>query len=207
MQNTRRGILEYLRDHGSGTVDDLAKAVGLAPVTVRHHLGVLRRRGLLRTATESVGRGRPHYVFSLSPAGAEVLADDRYQALALRLLDAMKGEDDGGRTQGFFRDMAAEIAEAHRGEFENEPIESRMSALASILSDEGFTVRWECANGGFLLHQLGCPYHELSDEHAEVCLMDLELIRRVSGGRVSRESWRRTGDEVCVVRVQVADDG
>ena len=44
MQKTRRLILDYLKEHGQATVDELAEILGLNSVTVRHHLDILRRQ-------------------------------------------------------------------------------------------------------------------------------------------------------------------
>ena len=54
MQTTRQKIVELLRELGQATVEELADAVGLTQMAVRHHLNVLRGENLV--ATSSVRR-------------------------------------------------------------------------------------------------------------------------------------------------------
>ena len=201
MQQTRFGILEYLRERGTGTVEALAQAVGLAPVTVRHHLGVLRARGYVIAETESVGRGRPRYVFSLSPRGAEALIDNGYKTLATRLLGAMKERDDDEPAR-FFRELAQRLADEHRAEFVGQPIEKRVEMLVRLLGKEGFAARWEQDGHCYVIRQIGCPFHDLGSQHSEVCIMDLELVRSITGGHIARDRWRLSGDDLCEVRIR-----
>ncbi len=200
MQNTRRYILEYLRDHGSGTVDSLSDAVELAPVTVRHHLGVLRKRGLVEAGKESVGRGRPRHVFALTAPGAELLIDDGYEALASRLIDHIKTNEDLPADK-LFAGMADDLLAEHGAELNGASIEDRLDLAALVLGRQGYTTHWEPDGDGFLVRQLACPFHSLASRHHEVCSMDLRLVAAATGGKVVREDWRQAGALVCTMRV------
>ena len=61
MQSTRTYILQLIRDEGRVTVDRLAEKLGLSPMTIRHHLALLQRDGLVQAEVmPSPGRrGRP----------------------------------------------------------------------------------------------------------------------------------------------------
>lgn len=206
MHESRRRILEHLRESSTATVEDFAVATGLAPVTVRHHLNVLRERGLLDVGTEPVGRGRPRHLYRLSPEGAQSLSDERYDGLARRLLDMMMAGDRGAAEQ-LFRTMARGIAEEHRPRYEGRGLEARLDTVRTLLSEEGFAVEWERDGEDFLVRELACPYRTLSETHHEVCAMDEQLIAAVTGQRVTRERWRRDGESQCVYRVHAAPPG
>ena len=60
--STRDTILEAIKQANEATVDDLAKAADVSPVTVRHHLNSLQAEGLLRTHSVRRKVGRPYYV-------------------------------------------------------------------------------------------------------------------------------------------------
>lgn len=204
MQSTRRDILQYLREHGTGSVEELAEAVGLAPVTVRHHLHLLREDGLVDVAAEPAGRGRPRHVFRLSQAGGQaVVEDNRFAVLTARLLDAMRTADHN-QIEGVFAAMAETIADANRMAFAERPVETRLDAVVALLADEGFTTSWQPDGDGFVLHQLSCPFHALGDQHREVCCMDERLIEAVVGGAVERQEWRMDGGTTCVYRIRTA---
>ncbi|MFN8424178.1 MAG: helix-turn-helix domain-containing protein [Anaerolineae bacterium] len=202
MQSTRRAILDHLRQSGAASVEALAEAVGLAPVTVRHHLNLLREDGLVDVAAESVGRGRPRHVFRLSQAGGQAVVDDNpFAALTARLLDAMRAAD-RGQVEGVFAAMADTIAAEHTDAYAEQPIEARMDAVVALLAGEGFTTRWQREGDAFVLHQLSCPFHSLGGQHREVCCMDERLIEAVVGGQVEREEWRMDGAVTCVYRIR-----
>ena len=48
MQATRQRILEILKERNTATVEELAYDLGLTPVTIRHHLDILRSEGLVQ---------------------------------------------------------------------------------------------------------------------------------------------------------------
>ncbi len=202
MQDTRKRILDYLRTHGRAAVDPLAEHCGLAPVTVRHHLSVLRSRGLVVMDTEPVGRGRPRHVYRLSALGGEEVVEDRYRHMAVRLLEAMKA---GSRESAelFFKDMADRLVAERKAELLDQPIETRLDAVGALLGDEGFAVFWEQDGDSYLVREVACPFQGLGADHREVCCMDMHLLESLVGadGTVVRERWRLEGDDECVYRV------
>ncbi|NTU63973.1 MAG: ArsR family transcriptional regulator, partial [Chloroflexi bacterium] len=48
MQATRQRILEILKERGAATVEELGSDLDLTPVTIRHHLDILRNEGLIQ---------------------------------------------------------------------------------------------------------------------------------------------------------------
>lgn len=197
---SRRQILEHLRAHGRATIEELAAATGLAAVTVRHHLGVLRKGDLVEVSSAPVGRGRPRHVYRLSPEGARCLVPNGFQDLASQLLDALKSD---GRqpAEAFFRRMAERVAERHPEVAGASSPTGRLATLALLLTEEGFVVRWERDGEDILVHETACPYQQLGEAHREVCCMDEHLIELVTGGRVVREAWRLEGAEGCAYRI------
>ena len=62
MQATRRRILEILKIDNKATVMDLAEALDMAPVSVRHHLDILQGQDLVTSQVQhkrTVGRPEP----------------------------------------------------------------------------------------------------------------------------------------------------
>ncbi len=56
MQRTRRAILDYLKRKPGATLQELATAGGIAPITARSHLAILLDAGLVQ-ATDRCARG------------------------------------------------------------------------------------------------------------------------------------------------------
>ena len=106
-QTTRRTILDYLKEHGQSTVDELARVLKLNSVTVRHHLDILRSDELI---TDPVVRhrnrpGRPQYVYSLS-VKASTHFPKNYCELAAKLLEEVKSSTPPGGVNVIFEGVA-----------------------------------------------------------------------------------------------------
>lgn len=185
MQRTRQRILECLRERGSATIVELRHQVGLAEVTLRHHLGVLARQGLIWRQAPPRGRGRPRHVFALTPAGAGALHGDRYLVLAQRLLEAMNAVSPGS-AEAAVRQMARDVASAAAvGEVAS--AEERLNAAMRLLEQEGFTAQWSPTDGGYRMIVANCPYRDLAMTNKELCVFDADMLKIVTGLEVTPE--------------------
>lgn len=204
MHTTRRAILEYLRATGDASVDDLAANTGLAPVTVRHHLGLLKAQDLVAFDAEIRGRGRPRHVYHLTARGQAMTAGDPYQTLVMRMLDAAR-EQDRAAAERLFTSLGERIAEEHAAELEGLPVEERLDAVVRMMSAEGFVVCWTAeSDGSYLVQEIACPFETLGEVHRDVCCMDQRLLQVALKADVVRERWRLEGDSSCAFRIRIS---
>lgn len=198
-------------------VDELAGRLGICPMTVRHHLGVLERQGLVVAATQQQhGRpGRPRQQFNLTPAGAETFPSNTL-LLADWLVDEVKSELGSGRLES----MLYRIAERAAAEFEPPAPPSlarRLDQMVTFLNNRGYQAGWKMEDGTagrYLLWTGPCPYRWVARRHPELCALDHTLLARLSGGVVERlpaEKSESAGDCVYrlhwpLARTQPADD-
>ncbi|MEZ4678839.1 MAG: methanogen output domain 1-containing protein [Caldilineaceae bacterium] len=52
-------------------------------------------------------------------------------------------------------------------------------------------------NDTFVLHTYNCPYHELAQDHREICEMDEAMLREVLGSDVNLTSCMMDGHQGC----------
>ena len=52
-------------------------------------------------------------------------------------------------------------------------------------------------NGTIVLHTYNCPYHELAQDHREICDMDQKMIRQVLGSDVNLTECMMDGHGSC----------
>ena len=80
MQATRQQIIEFLKEKGQATVEELAATVNLTPMAVRHHLNVLQAEDLITSAAirRQSGPGRPSQVYQLTAAADGLFPVDYY---------------------------------------------------------------------------------------------------------------------------------
>jgi predicted ArsR family transcriptional regulator len=188
----RDAIVGALRDAPAGLdTKELAGEVGLHPNTVRWHLGLLERAGLVRAAPElRRGRGRPSVAWRLTSEGAAADRDE-YRLLATMLTGVVAGERDGearaydaGLRWG--RDMQA----AEPG-----------SSIVDLLDRQGFGAT--ACRGSIEMRR--CPFAALAEDAPQViCTLHRGIIdgalAAAGGGRVERlEPFVEPG--LCVARL------
>ena len=203
MHPVRQTILEILKRESHATVVELAQALNMAPVSVRHHLDLLIGDDLVYTprVRRRQGAGRPQQVYALTPA-ADADFPDNYCQLDLDSLQALTRGLDREQLQevmaGMGRRMAAQAAEGLR----RQQPENRMNAVVGFLKDQGYMASCETKPGVVFLHTCNCPYKIVVTQHRELCQLDMVLINELTGVEPQRTAHIADGDNRCSYRLQ-----
>jgi len=195
-QSTRDVILYAIKSSNQATVEDLAEAAEVSPVTVRHHLNTLQANGLIEANSVRRKVGRPYYVSNISERGQE-LFPKRYVRLTSRLLDELKDRLPEAAVTEIFRGVVDRILDEHRGEYEHLLFEERLNYLVSLLADEGFLSSWEKTSDGYRFIEYSCPYLSVGNHHTEVCTFDRELILNVMQTPIQQHTCMLEGESCC----------
>jgi DeoR family suf operon transcriptional repressor len=201
MKSTRDRIIQTLLNHPRSSIIDLASAVGINAISVRHHLSNLQRDGLVSDEEERHGVGRPRHVYSLTQAAIERFPT-RYLSLTNRLLDQLKATLPKDEVNKIFSRMATELASNYSQKVKSLPIEERLNTVKELLSDEGFTVEWEKEADTYVLREASCPYYHIGQSHPEVCTVDQTIISSVLAVPVEKINCVLLGDAHCAYRIQ-----
>jgi DeoR family suf operon transcriptional repressor len=197
---TRETILRTLRGRGNCTVNDLAEATGVSPVSVRHHLANLQAEGLIQTDEVRHGVGRPRHVFSLSDTGLDQFPS-RYFNLTQRLLAEIKERMPEGQVDDLLTGVADSMAERYGAELRGLPLPQRLERLVQLLGDEGFDADLQHEDERVLIRELSCPYYRMGKQHPEVCLIDQSFIATALSLPVERVTCLLDGDTHCTFAV------
>ena len=205
-------LLAALHDAGRPlTVEEAARAIGIAESTARFHLSLLVSAGEAeRTPVRSGSAGRPSWQYSefAGPRAADPPDTAPYQELA-RVLAAQLDEATG----------AAEAArEAGRRWTEALPTDAvrpaatpaaAIGALVDAFDRLGFAPDRPSRPDEIVLH--ACPFESLAREHrAVVCGVHLGLAERLAasiGGGIAIDNldpFRSEQPMACAVRVRVS---
>lgn len=201
MKSTRERILQTLLKHPRASISDLAEAVGINAISVRHHLTNLQAEGVIIAEEERHGVGRPRLVYSLTEQGAERFPT-RYLQLTNRLLEQIKEKLPEPTVQQLFAKMANELAKEYASKSAAMSIEQRLDYLRQILAQEGFALEWEKKEGYYEIRELSCPYYHVSQNHPEVCAVDQTLIASITRSPVKKVKCVLQGDQYCTYHVQ-----
>jgi predicted ArsR family transcriptional regulator len=196
MKSTREKILLFLLKNPKSTINDLAIAVTINAISVRHHLNNLQADGLILAEEERHGVGRPRLVYSLSEEGLERFPT-RYYRLTNRLLDRFKDTLSPELLNDFFSEIAKDIASTHRHTLKNLQIEDKLNFIQNLLDEEGFNVEWEKKNDHYVIHEISCPYFHVVQTHPEVCNLDQTLITEMLDLPANKLHCILQGDQRC----------
>jgi DeoR family transcriptional regulator, suf operon transcriptional repressor len=178
MKSTRDRILQTLLKSPRSTINELAQAVGINPISVRHHLTNLQMEGLVSALEERHGVGRPRLLYVLTEEGMEHFPT-RYLRLTTRLLARMKESMSGPMVNKLFSQVAEDLAADYAHQVKGLSMEERLDTVKEILTEEGFTVEWEKSEDGYRIHEISCPYYQIGQNHPEVCTVDQTLISKM----------------------------
>lgn len=195
-QTTRQRVLKTLQIRQSCTVNDLAEAVDINPISVRHHLNKLEAEGLVHSYEERHGVGRPRRLYRLTESGRE-LFPTRYLRLTTRLLFQLKDQLPPAMINELFSQMAKDIAADYEESLKGLTLEEKLDLIKRLLSQEGFAVEWEKQGDNYLIREISCPYLQVSQVHPEVCAVDQTLISTLLSLPAEKVRCVLNGDAHC----------
>jgi DeoR family suf operon transcriptional repressor len=195
-KSTRERVLQTLLSRQRCTIKDLAKAVDINAISVRHHINKLEAEGLVTSEEERHGVGRPRRLYFLTQRGREQFPT-RYIQLTTRLLEQLKETMPQPMVNELFTQMAQDLASEYRSEVEGMNTEQRLDLIRDLLADEGFTVEWEQKGAFYHIHEINCPYFRIGQNHPEVCALDQTLISTLLDIPAQKIQCMLQGDAHC----------
>jgi predicted ArsR family transcriptional regulator len=193
MQTSKDRILAVLKRSGSRSVDDLAAALQLAPMTVRQHLTALERDELVRVTEYRNGAGRPKHFYSLTERGDAVFPR-RYDRFAALLLNELQELDAAALAQPATEDrMGLVLERLARRECAPHlarlallgPVE-RAHAAAAILHEIGGFAEAVETPAGIEIRDYNCVYRGLRPEESGSCAWHGRLVPHLVGAPVEQ---------------------
>ncbi len=178
MKSTKDKILQSLLRKPKIAINEIAEAVGINAISVRHHLTNLQMEGLISAEEVRHGVGRPRLVYSLTEDGMERFPT-KYLRLTTRLLAQMKESLPAPAVSQLFSQVAEDMANEYAEQIKGLSMEERLDFVKGMLAQEGFTVEWEKKGKEYQIHEISCPYYQIGVAHPEVCTVDQTLISKM----------------------------
>lgn len=192
-------LLEHLQKSGSATIKELEVVLGVTTTAVRQHLSALQAEGYVERRRVHAGVGRPHHAYELSDKSQELFGchcDD----LALTLLEEVFRLEGTERTTLLLDRVGERLAQRYADNIRSPALQERVHELADTFYDRGVIsdVSTDAdGSGTIVLHTYNCPYHELAQDHREICDMDQKMIRQVLGSDVNLTDCMMDGHSSC----------
>jgi predicted ArsR family transcriptional regulator len=198
-------IIEILKASGGATVAELAERLGMAQVSVRHHLDILIGEDLVEAAgvRRRDGAGRPSQLYTLTP-GAVRLFPQRHGTLAGDVLSEMKALLPYDEFQRFLLRLAEKASRRAPVTTGGQSFEERLVDVTEFLTGEGYAARWQRSGDGYVVHACNCPHAGVADHHPELCSMDQLMFQILLPGAVRLESRVLDGSSQCTYVIPLA---
>jgi len=197
-KSTRDRVLRtLLKDHRC-TINELALAVDINPISVRHHISRLQAEGLVTSEEERHGVGRPRQVYYLTESGLEQFPT-RYLRLTIRLLEQLKENLPPKMVNQLFSQMATDLVEEYSRSVNLQGLstEERLDLIHDLLKEEGFEIEWERQDDQYLIREINCPYLHVGQTHPEICRIDQTLISTMLNMPTEKVKCVLDGDNHC----------
>jgi len=202
-QNTRKVILDRLKERGPQTAPMLAKHLSITSMAVRLHLYDFAEEGLLSFTEQKQGRGRPAKFWHLTEQAQDIFPD-AHQALAVDLITSVK--------QAFGQKGLDAVVTAHsQSQLNNytkqlsglNTVSARLEGLAKIRTAEGYMASVQEDAKGWLFSENHCPICAAAKTCTKLCANELWVFSEVLGPNISieREEHILAGARRCQYRI------
>ena len=218
MRTTRQSILQIIQRQRTETVGGLAKELDLAPATVRRHLDILQRDGLVEFSEVRKGAGRPEHSFSLTDRGHE-MQPKGYDSLLLALVielsrtnaDQMSGKTGAEALQAALTRLGLEVAREYAESASKSVVDEaagqsatgqpatdpRVAAAVRALQDRDFGPEVRHGPQGATIVLSNCPFRSVAMADDAICSYDMTILQAILGTPVRRDRCISRGHDCC----------
>jgi len=189
-------IVEILQRNGPLSIKEIEERVGVTKTAVRQQLTSLMADGMVATRLVREGVGRPHYVYLLTDKAREVFAD-YCDELVLSLYEELLAEVGPAQVAVLLNRVGSRLATKYDQPLGGSRLGERVRSLASALDDRGILTDLHPTSSGFILKSYNCPYHELAQEHREICQMEQTMMSEVLAANVELTQCMMDGHRGC----------
>jgi predicted ArsR family transcriptional regulator len=206
---SRRRLLHVLRNVAApADIKALAADAGLHANTVRFHLDVLVKAGLVVERTERRGaRGRPRTTYEAAvPAEAAV---DGYRLLAGVLTQYLDQVGEGGTAERAGRAWARRLLPSDADQ--QVELATATRRVVALFAQMGFEPEAVPHGQGSRVLLRACPFRELAEEHpGVVCALHLGVLRgaldQAMAGRAEASLRPFVEPRLCVAEIASAEE-
>ena len=200
-KDTRGAIVELLKKNNGMTAGEIAKELDLHSMTVRQHLSILERESYIQHYREKISRGRPVYIYKLTPEAKESLFPNDYPRFALGTLDALVVIDGAEKVNQLLEYQMEAKIQMCLDDIQGKSLGEKIKVLAAFLDEEGYQVEVAETPNAYILKEHNCALDSIAQKYPQLCQLELALLQRLLDVPVERECHMPSGDSICSYRV------
>jgi predicted ArsR family transcriptional regulator len=197
---TRKRIIRLIREQGRATLSDLQKRTGLSRSTLRQHLAILVRDGLIAGQFIRRPTGRPPLVYHLTPQSA--LPPAQTYAVLLRTMVAAMRAAGTDHFDELFQRMGEQLTSEHPEIRRLSDPAARLEAARRVFFPDAESTDVEQTADGVQFSLYTCPLAAVAMEYRDLCCAARGVLAALVGAEVGQTEWIIRGDPRCTFEVR-----
>lgn len=169
-------ILTLLLNSTAGmSIDELAAKLEISRNAVKQHLVVLEKQQVVKEAALNSTGGRPARSYTLTEQGLNRFPK-QYAWFCNLLLSDLAAEMSTEALEKMMWNMGVKLAQSLAPQFTNKTPEQKLAALVELMQSLGYHAELELQQAQPSIKAVNCVYHDLAQQHPELCQFDQALI-------------------------------
>jgi len=183
------------------SIDTLADSLQISRTAIQQHMIALRRDGYIQYGQMIKTAGRPIQTFELTDAGIHLFTK-QYSWFSGLLLEDLKQQLGTVGLTHYLRKLGISQGKQLRGHFDAMQLPDRIDAVCKLMQDMGFEASTQLEQSSALpvVNACNCVYHDLAQQHHELCQFDKALLATLTGCDVELIECMAKGGCACRFR-------
>jgi len=194
-------ILTLLLNTPEGlSIDEMAFKLNISRNAVKQHLVVLEKQQQVREAALTSTGGRPARSYTLTEKGINSFPK-QYAWFCNLLLDGLAAEMGAEALEKMMWKMGVKLANSLAPQFIHKDAQQKLIALVELMQSLGYHAEIEQNGGEPSIKAINCVYHDLAQQHPELCQFDQALISTLLDSPIEQTACMAKQDCNCRFRM------
>ncbi len=197
-------ILEHLLNNKSGlSIDELAIKLDVSRTAIKQHFVALEKDGHIQQITRNKTAGRPVVIYGITNKGINHFPK-QYAWFSELVLADLQEELGAERFSAYMYKLGLKLANKLRSQFDGKSSDQRLAELSLIMTNLGYQVSatTEPETDLPMIQAANCVYHDIAQQHPEICQFDLALMSSLLDKKVEQLGCMANGDCACRFRIK-----
>ncbi|HFD12449.1 MAG TPA: HTH domain-containing protein [Crenotrichaceae bacterium] len=164
------------------SIDELADLLEISRTAIQQHITILQRDGHIEHGKFIKTAGRPIQTFILTESGIHLFTK-RYSWFSGLLLDDLKQQLGSEGLSQYLRKLGVRQGKQLLEQLNGMQPAEKITAIGNLMQEMGFEASVQLGGGSELpvVNACNCVYHDLAQQHQEMCQFDHALLATLSG--------------------------